>query len=126
MATSDNLKPFITDPEDRLDFIRTAHREATRAGLDPTMVIALIGEVSGYRKYAVSQNGAIGYMQVMPHWVQRIGNKEHNLFHMRTNLRYGCTILRHYLDMEHGDTLQALIRYKRSMNEKEVQQEIPN
>jgi hypothetical protein len=112
LAANNNLKEFIPDQEYRLDFINTVHSEATRAGLDPTIVLALIGEISGYRKYAISKNGAMGYMQLMPHWVQRIGNNEHNLFHLRTNLRYGCTILRHYLEMERGNTQQALIRYK--------------
>jgi soluble lytic murein transglycosylase-like protein len=82
--------------------------EAKRAGLDPQMVLGLIQVESGFKKYAVSSAGARGYMQVMPFWIRLIGTKDSNLFHMRTNLRFGCTILRHYLDMENGNLYRAL------------------
>lgn len=99
----------------RLDFLRTVHYEATRAGLDPHLVLGVIEVESGFRKYAISRAGARGYMQVMPFWTRAIGARDHNLFHLRTNLRYGCTILRHYLDIEQGDLHRALARYNGSL-----------
>jgi soluble lytic murein transglycosylase-like protein len=87
------------------------HYEATRAGLDPQLVLGLIEVESSFNKYAVSNSGARGYMQVMPFWVKEIGTKGQNLFHLRVNLRYGCAILRHYLDMENGNLFRALGRY---------------
>jgi soluble lytic murein transglycosylase-like protein len=95
----------------RMDFLKTVHYEATRSGLDPELVLGLIEVESGFKKYAVSHVGARGYMQVMPFWVNEIGRKEQNLFHLRANLRYGCTILRHYLDIEKGNLFRALGRY---------------
>jgi soluble lytic murein transglycosylase-like protein len=83
------------------------------------MVLGLIQVESGFKKYAVSSAGARGFMQVMPFWVQVIGRKEDNLFHLRTNLRYGCTILRHYLDIEQGDLFRALGRYNGSLGQPE-------
>jgi soluble lytic murein transglycosylase-like protein len=83
------------------------------------MVLALILVESNFRKYAVSRAGARGYMQVMPFWVKLIGDKDHNLFHLRINLRYGCVILRHYLDMERGDLYRALGRYNGSLGKPE-------
>jgi soluble lytic murein transglycosylase-like protein len=93
------------------------HYEATRAGLDPQLVLSVIQVESNFRKYAVSTAGARGYMQVMPFWVDLIGTKDHNLFHLRTNLRYGCLILRHYLDIEHGNLTRALGRYNGSLGQ---------
>ncbi|MGZ8966682.1 MAG: lytic transglycosylase domain-containing protein [Gallionella sp.] len=104
---------------DRLDFLKTVHYEATRAGLDPELVLGLIEVESGFKKYALSSVGARGYMQVMPFWTKEIGTSEHNLFHIRINLRYGCTILRHYLDIEHGDLFRALGRYNGSLGRAE-------
>lgn len=112
---SNRLKKKIPNTQYREDFLRTVHYEATRAGLDPQMVLSLIQVESGFKKYAVSSVGARGFMQVMPFWVRSIGVKEHNLFHMRLNLRYGCTILRHYLDVERGDLFRALGRYNGSL-----------
>lgn len=114
-SMSKRLEKRIPDADYRMDFLRTMHYEATRAGLDPKMVLGLIEVESGFRKYAVSRAGARGYMQVMPFWVKEIGGRGHNLFHLRTNLRYGCTILRHYLDMERGDLFRALGRYNGSL-----------
>lgn len=105
----------IPDAAYRMDFLKTMHYEAKRAGLDPQLVLGLIEVESGFRKYAVSGAGARGYMQVMPFWVKLIGHKDNNLFHLRVNLRYGCTILRHYLDMEKGDLFRALGRYNGSL-----------
>lgn len=116
---SRRLAGYIPDPEYREEFLNTVHYEATRAGLDPELVLAVIEVESGFRKYAVSRALAMGYMQVMPFWVDLIGTPEHNLFHLRTNLRYGCTILRHYLDIERGDLFRALGRYNGSLGQAE-------
>ena len=99
----------------RTELLTTIHYEATRAGLDPQMVLGLIQVESNFRKYAISSAGARGYMQVMPFWIKVIGRADDNLFHMRTNLRYGCNILRHYLDIEKGDLFRALGRYNGSL-----------
>lgn len=112
---SSRLTRRMPDREARLDFLKTVYYEAKRAGLDPQMVLGLIQVESGFKKYSVSSSGARGYMQVMPFWIKLIGSKDSNLFHMRTNLRFGCTILRHYLDMEKGDLYRALGRYNGSL-----------
>ena len=109
----------IPDRESRLEFLRAVHYEATRAGLDPQLVLGLIQVESGFKKYAVSSAGARGFMQVMPFWVKLIGRHDDNLFHLRTNLRFGCTILRHYLDIEQGDLYRALGRYNGSLGKPE-------
>ena len=110
------LAKRIPDRVAREELLVTVHYEAKRAGLDPQLVLGLIQVESGFRKYAVSSAGARGYMQVMPFWVNVIGGRaDHNLFHLRTNLRYGCVILRHYLDMEKGDLYRALGRYNGSV-----------
>ena len=96
-------------------FLYTVHYEAHRAGLDPQLVLALIEVESRFRKYAVSAAGARGYMQVMPFWTKEIGQPGSNLFSLRLNLRYGCIILRHYLDRESGDMTRALGRYNGSL-----------
>jgi soluble lytic murein transglycosylase-like protein len=114
---SSRLKRRIPDDKYREDFLKSVHYEATRAGLDPQLVLGLIQVESGFKKYAVSSVGARGYMQVMPFWVKSIGSPEQNLFDMRLNLRYGCTILRHYLDMEKGDYYRALGRYNGSLGQ---------
>lgn len=103
----------------RLDLLRTVHYEASRAGLDPQLVLAVIQVESNFRKFAVSSAGARGYMQVMPFWVGLIGKKGDNLFNLRTNLRYGCVILRHYLDIEGGNLSRALGRYNGSLGKPE-------
>lgn len=112
---SQRLAKRLPDPVYREDFLKSVYYEAARAGLDPQLVLGLIQVESGFKKYAVSSVGARGYMQVMPFWVKSIGNPEHNLFHLRLNLRYGCTILRHYLDIERGDLYRALGRYNGSL-----------
>lgn len=116
---SDRLKKKIPDEESRREFLSTVHYEAVRAGLDPHLVLSLIQVESGFNKYAVSRVGARGYMQVMPFWVKAIGTRDHNLFHLRINLRYGCTILRHYLDLEKGNLYRALGRYNGSLGQAE-------
>ena len=116
---SPRLEKRIPNREYRLDLLRSIHYEATRAGLDPQLVLGLLQVESGFRKYAVSTAGARGYMQVMPFWVKLIGRSDDSLFVLRTNLRYGCTILRHYLDIEKGDLFRALGRYNGSLGKPE-------
>ena len=116
---SARLVKRIPSTQERVDFLKTVHYESTRAGLDPQMVLGLIQVESGFKKYAVSSAGARGYMQVMPFWTKYIGTAEHNLFHLRTSLRYGCTILRHYIDIEKGDLYRALGRYNGSLGRPE-------
>ena len=116
---SSRLTRRMPDRAARLDFLKTVYYEAKRAGLDPQMVLGLIQVESGFKKYSVSSAGARGYMQVMPFWIKLIGSKDSNLFHMRTNLRFGCTILRHYLDIEKGDLYRALGRYNGSLGKPE-------
>jgi len=113
------LERRIPERQQRLELLRTVQYEATRAGLDPQLVLGVIEVESGFRKYAVSRAGARGYMQVMPFWVKLIGQPSHNLFHLRTNLAYGCAILRHYLDIEKGDYYRALGRYNGSLGKPE-------
>lgn len=117
LAMAPKLRGRIPDTKARIEFLRTVHYEATRAGLDPQLVLAVIQVESNFRKYAVSTAGARGFMQVMPFWVDVIGTKDHNLFHLRTNLRYGCLILRHYLDIERGNLSRALGRYNGSLGQ---------
>jgi soluble lytic murein transglycosylase-like protein len=107
----------MPDRKQRLELLRTVHYEATRARLDPQLVLGVIEVESGFRKYAVSRSGARGYMQVMPFWVKLIGQPGHDLFHLRTNLAYGCAILRYYLDVEKGDYFRALGRYNGTLGQ---------
>ena len=113
------LEKRIPDRKQRLELLRSVQYEAVRARLDPQLVLGIIEVESGFRKYAVSRAGARGYMQVMPFWVKLIGEPSHNLFHLRTNLAYGCAILRHYLDIEKGDYFRALGRYNGSLGKPE-------
>ena len=115
-AMSDRLpRRHKPDYQTRIEFLKTVHYEATRAGLDPQLVLGLIQVESGFKKYAISSAGARGYMQVMPFWTKLIGDGDpQSLFIMRANIRFGCTILRHYLDIERGDMFMALGRYNGS------------
>ena len=112
---SERLQRRKADWQVRRDFLQTVWYEAKRAGLDVSLVLGLIQVESAFRKYAISVVGARGYMQVMPFWTRTIGDSDTGkLFHMQTNLRYGCVILRHYLDRERGDLFMALGRYNGS------------
>jgi soluble lytic murein transglycosylase-like protein len=112
---SKRLAKRIPDGLSRTEFLETVWYESTRAGLDPAMVLGLIQVESAYRKYAISIAGARGYMQVMPFWTKVIGDSDRRmLFNMQTNLRYGCSILRMYIDMEKGNLYLALGRYNGS------------
>ncbi|MHB0991414.1 MAG: lytic transglycosylase domain-containing protein [Burkholderiales bacterium] len=112
---SKRLASRMPDAGQRIAFLNTVHYEALRAGLDTGLVLGLIEVESGFKKYAVSSTEARGYMQVMPFWVDQIGTPGQDLFHLRTNLRYGCNILRFYLDRENGDMNRALARYNGSL-----------
>jgi soluble lytic murein transglycosylase-like protein len=116
---SKRLDRRLPDYRVRLDFLRTVHYESVRAGLDPQIVLAVIQVESNFRKYAVSSAGARGFMQVMPFWVGLIGHRGDNLFNLRTNLRFGCVILKHYIDMEKGNLTRALARYNGSLGKAE-------
>lgn len=116
---SRRLAKRIPDEAERLEFLTTLHWEASRAGVDPQLMLGLIQVESGFRKYAVSPVGARGYTQVMPFWIKYIGSPDHNLFQLRTNLRYGAIILRHYIDIERGDLYRALGRYNGSLGRPE-------
>ena len=116
---SNRLQKRIPDRKTRTELLKTVHYEAKRNGLDPQLVLGLMEVESGFRKYAVSSAGARGYLQVMPFWVRIIGEPHHNLFSLRTNLRYGCVILRHYLNLENGDYFRALGRYNGSLGRPE-------
>ena len=109
----------MPDRTSREEFLVTVHYEAKRAGVDPQMVLGLIQVESAFRKYAVSTAGARGLMQVMPFWIKVIGGDDDNLFHLRTNLRFGCVILRHYIEIEKGDLYRALGRYNGSLGRPE-------
>ncbi|WKB55121.1 lytic transglycosylase domain-containing protein [Eleftheria terrae] len=114
-AMSERLSKRKLDTQTRLEFLETVWYESRRAGLETALVLGLIQVESGFRKYAISSVGARGYMQVMPFWTRLIGDGDPNkLFHMQTNLRFGCVILRHYLDIERGDLFLSLGRYNGS------------
>jgi len=114
-AMSDRLKKKKSDWETRKEFLQTVWYESKRAGLEVSLVLGLIQVESNFRKFAVSVAGARGYMQVMPFWTRVLGDGDAGkLFHMQTNLRFGCVILRHYLDREKGDLYLALGRYNGS------------
>jgi soluble lytic murein transglycosylase-like protein len=114
-AMSDRLRKKKPDWQMRKEFLQTVWYESKRAGLDVALVLGLIQVESNFRKFAVSRVGARGYMQVMPFWTRVIGDGDPGkLFHMQTNLRFGCVILRHYLDREKGDLFMGLGRYNGS------------
>ncbi|WP_185266904.1 lytic transglycosylase domain-containing protein [Halopseudomonas xiamenensis] len=112
---STRLRRYIPDEQERLRFLRLVHREARHAGLKPDLVLAVIHVESLFDRYALSRVGAQGIMQVMPFWKAELGRPEDNLIDLATNLRYGCTILKYYLDLEKGDLRRALARYNGSL-----------
>ncbi len=114
-AASERLKRRKSDHHTRVEFLQAVWYESRRAGLETALVLGLIQVESGFRKYAISRAGARGYMQVMPFWARLIGDGDAaRLFHLQTNLRFGCVILRHYLEREKGDLFMALGRYNGS------------
>jgi soluble lytic murein transglycosylase-like protein len=119
-SMSERLKRRKSEHATRIEFLETLWYEAKRSGLEPALVLGLIQVESGFRKYAVSVVGARGYMQIMPFWARVIGDGDPaKLFHMQTNLRFGCVILRHYLERERGDLFMALGRYNGSRGRSE-------
>lgn len=114
-AMSPKLQKRKPDRQTRVDFLKTVWYESKRAGLETSMVLGLIQVESGFRRYAISSVGARGYMQIMPFWARLIGDGDPStLFHMQTNIRFGCVILRHYLERENGNLFMALGRYNGS------------
>ncbi len=112
---SARLASRVSDAEKRIPMLKQIHYEATRVGLFPELVLAVIDVESNFNRYAISHAGAMGLMQIMPFWLDEIGKPGDNLFDLKTNLRLGCTILRYYLDKEKGDLTRALARYNGSL-----------
>ena len=112
---SRRLERHVKDPKERIRILKLVHLEASRAELPPELILAVIETESNFDHYAISVAGAIGLMQIMPFWLDEIGRPNDNLLHVDTNLRYGCTILRFYLDKEKGDLRRALARYNGSV-----------
>lgn len=115
---SRRLEKRVPDVDTRLELLRSLHQEATRAELLPELVIAVIEIESNFNAFAISDKGARGLMQVMPFWLREIGRPGDSLFRVQTNLRYGCTILKHYLDREKGNLNLALRRYHGSLSDR--------
>ena len=112
---SPRLKMRIPNEESRTALLKAVHYESGRIGLNPQLVLSVIDVASGFKKYAVSAEGARGFMQVSPSWAEKIGAPRDNLFGLQINIRYGCVILRHFLDLENGDLSKALARYRSQM-----------
>jgi len=115
MDMSTRLKSRVPDDNSRLALLKNIHYEATKAGLAPELVLAVINIESNFDRWAISHAGAQGLMQIMPFWLKEIPQAGDNLFDIRTNLRFGCTILKHYLNKEKGDFQRALARYNGSL-----------
>ncbi len=115
---SARLASQVPNADERVEILTNVHYEASRAGLEPELVLAVIEVESNFDRYAVSVAGALGMMQIMPFWKNEIGRPDDNLIDLRTNLRYGCTILKHYLDKENGDLRRALGRYNGSLGKR--------
>ncbi|MBU2863037.1 lytic transglycosylase domain-containing protein [Reinekea forsetii] len=111
---SQKLERWVEDPEERITLLTKIHAEATRANLEPGLVLALIQVESAFNGYAISSAGARGMMQIMPFWKKEIGREDDNLLNVDTNLRYGTTILAHYIEIEKGRVIPALARYNGS------------
>ncbi|NOR52447.1 MAG: transglycosylase SLT domain-containing protein [Gammaproteobacteria bacterium] len=108
------LEPYIEGGENRLRLLEHIYQESLRVELPPELILAVIHIESNFDRFAISRVGARGLMQIMPFWLDEIGRPEDNLFNIETNLRFGCTILRHYIDKESGDITRALARYNGS------------
>lgn len=115
---STRLKVRVTDDKERLAILQATHYEATRVKLAPELVLALMEVESGFDRFAISKVGARGLMQIMPFWLQELNQPQANLFAISTNLRFGCTILKHYLDKENGNLRRALARYNGSLGKR--------
>lgn len=115
VAMSSKLERYVKDPEERMHILKAVHRESTRANLKPDLVLALIQVESAFDRFAVSSVGARGLMQIMPFWMKEIGRPDDNLMDIDTNIRYGCTILRFYMNREKNNWSPALARYNGSL-----------
>jgi len=109
------LAKTIPDPQNRLEMLKNVHYEAKRANLQPELVLAVIHVESRFNRWAISRVGAQGLMQIMPFWLKEIGRPGDNLFDLKTNIRFGCTILSFYLKKENGNLVRALGRYNGSL-----------
>jgi soluble lytic murein transglycosylase-like protein len=114
VTTSPRLARWVPDPEYRIEMLKIIYTESRRADLSPELVLAVMQIESAFDRFAISVAGARGLMQIMPFWVKEIGHPRDNLFQLRTNIRYGCTILRHYLDLAGQDLASALAYYNGS------------
>lgn len=123
---SNRLRRFIKDEDRRIHMLKQIHLEATRAELQPELVLALIEIESHFDSYAISKSGAQGIMQVMPFWLDEVGRPKDNLIELKTNLRMGCTILRYYMDIEKNDLHRALARYNGSQGSKVYSNKVLN
>ncbi len=123
---SRRLQRQVQDPEERIKILKLVHMEASRVELPPELILAVIETESNFDRYAISVAGAIGLMQIMPFWLNEIGRPNDNLLHIETNLRYGCTILRFYLDKENGDLRRALGRYNGSLGVRKYPNKVIN
>jgi soluble lytic murein transglycosylase-like protein len=112
---STRLQHKVQNPKERLAILKAVHIEATKVDLPPELVLAVIDVESNFDRFAISDAGARGLMQIMPFWLDEIGRPDDDLFHIDTNLRFGCTILRYYYDQENGDYKRALARYNGSV-----------
>ena len=115
---SNRLERQVEDPQERIEILKRVHYEATRADVAPELVLAVIDVESNFDRFAISIAGARGLMQIMPFWLDEIGRPNDNLMHIETNLRFGCTILKYYLDVENGDLKRALGRYNGSLGQR--------
>lgn len=115
---SARLERQVRNPNERIEILTRVHFEATRAELPPELVLAVIDVESNFDRFAISVAGARGLMQIMPFWLNEIGRPNDNLMHIETNLRFGCTILKYYLDIEDGDLQRALGRYNGSLGKR--------
>ena len=123
---SSRLKKKLPDHKKRLRLLKQIHYEANRAKLAPELVLSVIQVESNFDRWAISRVGARGLMQIMPFWLKEIGKPDDNLFTPNTNLRFGCTILRHYLDKEKGDLVRGLARYNGSLGSKRYSNKVLN
>jgi len=120
------MQRYVKHKDDRIKILTILHEEAARAKIPPELVLAVIQIESAFNRYAISYVGARGLMQVMPFWLKEIGKPDEDLFDIRTNLRMGCTILRHYLDREKNDKRKALARYNGSVGKRKYPDKVFN
>ena len=120
------VSKYVKDNEIIEDLLLTVHYEASRANLNPALILSMIETESNFKKYSISSVGAKGYMQIMPFWIDNIGFSIHNIFHLRTNIRYGCVILKHYLEIEKGNLTNALQRYNGSLGKSKYSDKVLN